>query len=222
MSVTLIPDFSQQWEEIEVAWICPQYSSGGHRLSEAHFHSLWSKFWKQPMRVFFLLTKIFFLHFYCNLSLFLLFSCWSYLNFPGFVSWCHLSIWKIPSHYFSIYYFLIPSISVSSLAPPSPLFPSSRCLTKYGDSFFWKDLLFILYVYECFTCMYVSVPHVACCPGWHKRMLDPLKLEVWMTVNHHMDAGDWTQILRESYNSIPERNRFHSDIFMQTYQCFSL
>lgn len=37
--------------------------------------------------------------------------------------------------------------------------------------------LHVFYLYECFTCMYVSVPHVCLVPSGQKRMSGPLEVE---------------------------------------------
>lgn len=48
---------------------------------------------------------------------------------------------------------------------------------------FFLDLF---YTYECFTCMYICA---SCGPhDGQKRALDPLELELWMAVSHHMGA----------------------------------
>lgn len=52
--------------------------------------------------------------------------------------------------------------------------------------FFFKDFF---YAYDCFACMYVYTPRAFL--GAHrdqKRILDALKLELLVIVNHHVDA----------------------------------
>lgn len=58
---------------------------------------------------------------------------------------------------------------------------------------FWRLILF--YACECFACMYVYAlcELFGACEG-HKRASDALEIELWMAVNHHVGAGNWTQV----------------------------
>ena len=64
--------------------------------------------------------------------------------------------------------------------------------TSYPDNLFllkkFKDIFILFIVYYCFACMCVCAPHAYMVPASHK-VLDPLKLELQMVVNHCVGAG---------------------------------
>ena len=51
-----------------------------------------------------------------------------------------------------------------------------------------------VYVYGCFVCIYVCIPHVCVEPacGVQRGELDPLELELQMVVSCHVGAGNQT------------------------------
>jgi hypothetical protein len=50
-------------------------------------------------------------------------------------------------------------------------------------------------MHRCFACIYVYVPHVCSALGRQNGPLNPLDLELQMSVNHHMGAGNFNFIL---------------------------
>lgn len=55
--------------------------------------------------------------------------------------------------------------------------------------------IILFYVYRHFWHMYVYVPHVCSALGRQNGPLNPLDLELQMSVNHHMGAGNFNFIL---------------------------
>lgn len=57
---------------------------------------------------------------------------------------------------------------------------------------YWAQLpdlfLFIFYLYECFTLVYVCAPCTCSACRGQRRASDPLEIESQIVVNHHVDA----------------------------------
>ena len=50
---------------------------------------------------------------------------------------------------------------------------------------FFKDYIFLVYVYECFACIYICAPVEYSVQGGQRRVSDSLELESEMAVSHH-------------------------------------
>lgn len=55
----------------------------------------------------------------------------------------------------------------------------------------------MIYVLECFTCICMCTTcMLSVLRG--QRALDPLELELWMVMSHHVNAGNWTWVVCKS------------------------
>jgi hypothetical protein len=57
--------------------------------------------------------------------------------------------------------------------------------------------LFIFILWMCMFCLHIcmSTRYVPGALEIQKRILDPLELEAWMIVSHHVTSGTWTQVV---------------------------
>lgn len=75
--------------------------------------------------------------------------------------------------------------------------------------FHQMSLSLFLKIHFFLLCVSVFVPNVCICSRCilgvfkvHKRLLDLLEVEIWMVVSHHVDAGNWTQILSRATSAL--------------------